>query len=291
MLLAPKQVNFFLMTTFQAVIYSIVSGFAEFLPISPDAHYALVKYLVGWEVPGGAILGAIYLGAFLSVLVYFRHDWASIISSFLQALLLRRRFSTMDERMPILLFLSSLPVALAWLYFRAEIAVFFEQPYWTATVWIVAGILLSLSLSFSRRSKSMMDWSFFDALLIGFGQLLMLVPGGGRTTGALLIAFSRNYHKDASAKYAFLASGPLLLAGAIAYLDGVSFSKSSPMEGASWLTFGVALVVTFLAGLLGIDSFRKYLLQKGIGGYVGYRSVVGFGFLIVLALRQYGIIS
>ena len=53
------------MTTFQAVVHSILHGFAEFLPISASAHHSLIAYVMGWPAPEGAAYGGLALGATL----------------------------------------------------------------------------------------------------------------------------------------------------------------------------------------------------------------------------------
>src|SRR4051794_37293269 len=106
------------MTTFQAIVYGIIHGFTEFLPISARAHQILIPYILSWPEPTGVFGGALALGAFLAVLIYFRHDWASIISSFIQVIIFRKRPMTLDERLPLFIFVSSIPTGAAWYYFH-----------------------------------------------------------------------------------------------------------------------------------------------------------------------------
>src|SRR6188768_4265884 len=106
------------MTLFQAVVHSVLHGFAEFLPISVSAHHSLLAYVLGWPAPAGAAMGAMGLGASLALLVHFRHDWASMISSFLTVLIYRKKPMTLDERLPIFILVATLPVLGAWYYLQ-----------------------------------------------------------------------------------------------------------------------------------------------------------------------------
>src|SRR4051812_7555339 len=115
------------MTTFQAILYAIIHGFSDFLPVSATAHHKLVAYLVGWPEPAGPMIGALSLGSLLALLVYFRHDWASMISCFLQVILFRKKPMTLDERLPLFLTLSTLPAVAGWYYFGDSV----EQMAWT----------------------------------------------------------------------------------------------------------------------------------------------------------------
>ncbi|MGZ3697932.1 MAG: undecaprenyl-diphosphate phosphatase, partial [Bdellovibrionota bacterium] len=89
------------MSTFQAIVYGIIHGFTEFLPVSSSAHQSLVPFLLGWQAPNGPLFGAFAIGTFAALMVYFRHDWASMISCFIQVILFRKRPMTLDERLPI----------------------------------------------------------------------------------------------------------------------------------------------------------------------------------------------
>src|SRR6185295_9532328 len=173
------------MSTFQAIVYGILHGFTEFLPVSTTAHDLAVPFLVGWPGPTGALSGALSLGALLAVLVYFRHDWASIISCFLGVIVYRKKPMTLDERLPLFLTVTSIPPGLAWYYGHESL----ERAEWSP--WLIAGLLVAFSLpllmseNFSRKNKGMFDWTWFDALVIGVAEIAALIPGCGRMTAVL----------------------------------------------------------------------------------------------------------
>src|SRR5262245_5067978 len=157
------------MTTFQAIIYGAIQGFSDFLPISPQAHNILVPYLLDWPHPTGAFLGIVSLGNFLALLVYFRHDWAAMISSFLQILIYRKRPMTMDERMPFFILLASIPIAGAWYYMQGS-ELLEMNLYWTAGIFVATGVLLWMVDYLSRKSKNIFDWNWRDSLVAGILQ-------------------------------------------------------------------------------------------------------------------------
>src|SRR4051812_31888911 len=109
------------MTTFQAIVYGILHGFTEFLPISASAHRILLAYVMGWTEPSGAFLGALSVGSALALLAYFIHDWLSMLSSFLQIIIYWKKPMTLDERMPLFITLSTLPIVGVWYQFQDEL--------------------------------------------------------------------------------------------------------------------------------------------------------------------------
>ena len=216
------------MTTFQAAVFGAIHGFAEFLPISANANRNLVAYLLNWQAPGSVFVGALSLGAFLSILIYFRHDWASIVSCFVQVILFRRRPMTLDERLPFFILLATFPVAIAWYYFSGRLGQFHWTPLLTAATLAASGLLLWFFDSFSRKNKKMLDWTGGSAFFVGIFQLGALIPGCGRQTAALSASLLRNYSREAGARFAFFAAAPLLAASAYLHLRGVSLHLPEP---------------------------------------------------------------
>lgn len=279
------------MSTFQAVINSIVHGFAEFLPVDVSAHHTFLSYIFDWNYPPQILAGVMTAASLLALLIYFRHDWASIISSLLQVIIFRRKPMTLDERLPFFLLISTIPVAAARFYWGQEIIKWAQHPMWVAVSLAAFGLPLWGSDSFNRRMKSMFDWNWLDALFVGIFQVLILMPGCGRMTAAVIASSLRHYHRDAALKFAFLAAAPVLLLDAITRLQGLDFSKASADPHVSWLTLGVTFVATTLAALLAIDSFMKYIQRKGFAGYVVYRWVLALGILLIFWLRSQNVIA
>src|SRR5437899_9715266 len=67
------------MPVWQAVVYGVVQGLAEFLPISSSAHLTLLPWALGWEDPGLAFDVALHWGTLAAVLAVFWKDWIRLI--------------------------------------------------------------------------------------------------------------------------------------------------------------------------------------------------------------------
>lgn len=275
------------MSTFQAVLYGLIHGFSEFLPISSTAHMSLISELFGWPKPPEQLQGYLALSGLLSVFLYFRHDWASIISSLLQVIIYRKKPMTLDERMPFFLILATLPVVGAWSYLRENMPEQLSDPLWLAGSVAVFAILLSASEFWGRKNKGMFNWNWIDALLVGIFQILALVPGCGRMTGALSCGLLRNYNREAIAKFSFFASAPLL--GASAWLHLKGFAGHTPIAGdSSWLTISALVAVTTLTGCLSIGYLMKFVQRKSLSQFGIYRILLAAALGAVMWARANG---
>lgn len=273
------------MTTVQAVVYAIVQGFSSFLPISSDAHRVLLPSLTHWSPPDGPLAGALALGCLLALLIYFRHDWASMISCFLQVILFRKRPMTLDERLPFFILIATLPLGIVTYYLGGWTPRWRPSPMAVAIALAAFGAPLWLADSMSRRSKGMFDWNWVDSSIVGVLQLGTLVTGLGPMTATLTAALFRNYNREAAIKFAFFVMAPVLGAEAFRELHQTNFHAPMPMPAMSWLSFAVALVVTFFVGLLAIGGLMKQIQHKGLGQYVAYRWVVALGCVALLFYR------
>jgi len=259
------------MTTFQAIIYGVIHGFSEFLPVGRSAHDLIVPYLFHWPVPQGPFLGALSLGTLLSILVYFRHDWASIFSCFLQACLFPKRLMTLDERMPIFLAMTAIPLMGAELYLSPLLKEFEWTPVRLALALVAFSVPLWITESSSRKNKGMFDWNWIDALVVGLGQAFAIIPGCGLMAGLLTGALFRNYNRESAAKYAFFVITPIIAIQTALQLRGVSTHSAAPAEGINWLTFNMSILVTFLVGLLTMGGFMRQVQKKSLKPYILYR--------------------
>lgn len=279
------------MTTFQAIVYGIVHGFTELLPLGAGAHRWALSEVLLWPAPDAAVLAGLLGGSALAVFFYFIHDWASILSSFFQIIFFRRKPMTLDERMPFFLLIASAPSVGLWYYLKygSELAVLDLSPS------IIAGsiggfaLLLLLGESLTRRTKNLFDWNWVDALIVGLFQAAALAPGVGmalgRSTAAVSAGLLRNYSREAAAKFSLLAALPLLTAETV-----VTWMEREPLAGSasfqtSWLTFGTTLAVSTVVGLLAIGGLMRGIQRKGFRGYAIYRGVAAAGMVAYFWFR------
>jgi undecaprenyl-diphosphatase len=262
------------MTTFQAVIYAFFHGASEFLPISAQAHHILIAFLLGWQPPTGGLLAAFEVGSSVALFVYFRHDWASMISSLLQVIIYRKKPMTLDERIPLFIVVTSLPIVVSSFYFTHPIELMDWSPLRVALVLGATALPLWFMDYWSRKIKGLYDWNWGDAFLVGLAQATALFPGWDRLSALLLGAFLLNYKRETALKYAYFSIFPALVARAVVGLKEVDFHASVPMPELSWLSFFAAMIVACFVSLLVIGGSMKQIQQKGLGQYMLYRCLL-----------------
>lgn len=265
------------MTTFQAVVSAIVSVFSEIFPVAPAAHEFFLDHFFGWGTQPDIFKAALYLGLGLALLIYFRHDFLSHFSSFLQILIYRRKPMAIDERMPFFIILASLISIGAWYLFREHVPTLSDQPIFYASIFIVSGFVPWFLDHYTRKTKNHYDWNWVDAFLLGIFQCASLLPWVGRTTGALSISYFRGFSREGAVKFILYTATPLVITMCLTHWKVVEFETAT--ESVSNLTFFITTITSFLTGLFVIHGFLNQLPKVGMRRYAIYRLLVGVAFL------------
>ncbi|HEY8368472.1 MAG TPA: undecaprenyl-diphosphate phosphatase, partial [Thermodesulfobacteriota bacterium] len=97
----------------QAIVYGIVQGLGEFLPISSSGHLILLPWLFGWPDPGLQFDVALHVGTLVSLLAHFGRDFVALGRAGLQTLVERRIGDDHKRRLALGIVIACVPAALA----------------------------------------------------------------------------------------------------------------------------------------------------------------------------------
>jgi undecaprenyl-diphosphatase len=265
---------------FEAIGLALIQGLTEFLPISSSAHLILPSQILGWEDQGLAFDVAVHVGTLLAIVLYFRAEISRLASAWLRSLSGKLGLdSDRDEaRLAWLIIVATIPAGVAGLVFDDFISTHLRSTAVIATTTIIFGLLLWFSDSHGSRSKMLHGMTLPAALVIGFSQALALIPGTSRSgitmTAALLLGFTR----EASARFSFLLSIPLIAAAGS--LKGLQLYESGSQ--AEWLIMGVGSLVSFLSAYTCIHLFLSFLERLGFAPFVIYRLLLGAVLLLIM---------
>src|SRR5690606_4906964 len=128
----------------------------EFLPISSSGHLVVIRWLLGWQDQGLSFDVALHFGTTIAVLLYFRKDWARLLSAVLK---LRpsdlRNFSlaSEDKKLAMFLFLGTIPTGIIALSLEDWAEHTFRHPLLVASTLGVFGIVLWLVDKYGKRNR------------------------------------------------------------------------------------------------------------------------------------------
>lgn len=262
----------------QAIIYGIIQGLTEFLPISSNAHIRIFPALVGWEDPGAAFTAVIQLGTVLAVLIYFAKDLGAAISAWARSLSDKELRKTAEAKMGWAVFWGTIPVVIIGLALHEKIETTFRSLYLIAGALIGMGVVMLLADMYGKHQRKVEDVEVKDGVVVGLWQVLALIPGMSRSGSTISGALFAGFDRAAAARFSFLLSVPSVVAAGIYE----AYKERHSIGGTLLMPTLVATAVSFFVGYASIAFLMKYLQRRGIGPFVLYRIALGVLLLVLL---------
>lgn len=265
-----------------SVVYGVVEGITEFLPISSTGHLILTGNLMGvpWskEVKD-AFEVVIQGGAILSVLVYYWRDFWEI------------RTIGKDRNQQQLwlgVLVATLPAVVLGLLFGDVIKANLFRPSVVAWALIVGGILMWVieSRRVTPKVTEIEQIGVLKSFLIGVLQCLALLwPGFSRSASSILGGMALGLDRQTATKFSFYLGVPTLGGAALKNL----IDERELIFGELGLT-NVLLgsVTSFVVAYLAIGWLLRFVSTNNFKGFAIYRVVVG---LIILGLIAAGVLQ
>jgi undecaprenyl-diphosphatase len=263
------------MTLFHLFILAVIQGLTEFLPVSSSGHLILLPSLTGAPDQGLAIDVAVHCGTLFAVVLYF---WTDVRLALIGCTrLMRGHVDTDGARLALYLALATFPVILAGLILKISgWNELLRNPSVIGWSMLIFGIVLYWADRTGKQSKLNTDWSVRDAVIMGFAQVLALIPGTSRSGIAITAARRLGYAREDGAKLAMLMSIPTIIASGVLLAADV-------MEQADWALArdgAIAAAFAFVAALLALSLMMRLLRSVSFTPYVIYRIILGIGLIL-----------
>ncbi len=263
----------------ELVVYGLVQGGTEFLPVSSSAHLFALERLFDWPDTGRTLAVSAHVGTFAAVVLHYRRDVAQLFRGavgFFDPV--ERKGSVSREAAGILL--ATIPLffagALVALHVPAGVLARFEV---LATA-MAGGAILLLCADRGWLKIESLPSGLPRYLFVGLMQTLALIPGmsraGAAMTGSLIVGFNR---ADAT-RLALLLGMPAILGAGI--VEGLELWD----DGDPVLTWAVGIVtlVSFLAALASITLLVRWVRNRSFLPFVVYRLALAGGLVVLAAL-------
>ena len=262
------------MTLIQIIVLSLIQGLTEFLPVSSSAHLILGSKVFDWPDQGLVFDVATHLGTLFAALVYFRKDIWQMLVPWLG----KGKGDETSRKLGVTLLIASIPAIVAGGLLHGWIEAVLRDVRIIAYATIGFGLLLWWADARFTRSRAMDEMNLKAGFMIGLAQMLALVPGTSRSGITITMGRVLGFDANTAARFSFLLSIPII-AAAGGYGVLRMFLHDSPID---WLQFGLAVVLSALAGWLCIAAFLALLQRVGLLPFVIYRLMLGVALLWIV---------
>jgi len=174
-----------------------------------------------------------------------------------------------------------LPLAIVGFLLKDWVKEFFNIST-VAWMFIIGGIIFIVVEYFhndeEKETKEVDDVSWKQALIIGFGQILSLIPGTSRAGATIIAGMLGGVSRKASTEFSFLLAIPVMMA-----VSGYDLLKHyKDFIGADLTAFVVGFVVAFVVAYATIKLFIVFLQRFTFVAFGIYRIVFGIILLMML---------
>jgi len=259
-----------------AIIYGVIQGVTEFLPVSSSGHLALLPQVLEITDPGVAFDLSMHIGTALAVMIYFKRDLGKLFLDFFSLFNLKK---TRNPYVVNLLFATIISF-IAILFIKKYASDFGRSPLMIAINLMVFGLLMwGVDKACNQNSDQKIDqlilWkaSFF----IGLMQALAIFPGVSRSGITITTGRFFTLTREQSSRFSFLMSLPVIWGGFI-------FKLPELMEAPTFdfINCLIGTGVSFFTGMLAIHFFISTINKIGFGGFTIYRILLALMILFTL---------
>lgn len=265
----------------KAIIYGIVEGITEWLPISSTGHLILLEQLLPLKASDAFMSMfdvVIQLGAILAVIVLFFHK----LNPFSGRKSPREKRQTWDLWFKVIV--AVLPSVVLGLLLDDWLDAHLYNHVVVAIMLIIYGVAFIGVEQYNRTRRpairSTDQITYKTALLVGCFQVLAMIPGTSRSGATILGAILLGMSRTVGAEFSFFLAIPTMV-GASGLKILKFILKGATMSGSEWACLIVASVVAFVVSLLAIRSLMNYVKRHNFSAFGIYRILLGIIVLVV----------
>ena len=249
---------------FEALIFGLLQGLTEFLPVSSSGHLYLLEHFLGFRESNNlAFFVLLHFATLLAVLVYF---WPQII---------KLKWKDLFN-----LAIATLPIIPFTLVVKDFLPLVSSSNLMIAIMLMLTAFLnlrswLILKKTPSKKAKN--EKSNFNAFKIGIFQALAIFPGISRSGITLNASLGEKMDQEEAVNFTFLLSIPAI-AGATAYeLLGESANLFTNLDLKLML---VGMLAAFFSGLLALKIFKQSLKNNKFIFFAIYCGILSLSLIL-----------
>lgn len=263
----------------QAIILGLIQGVTEFLPISSSGHLIVLPAIFNWPDQGLVFDALLHIATLGAVVVYFRSDVRSIVVSILKPTKANKQW----RKLGLYILLATIPAALFGALFQDVIETVLRDPLVVAGSLVFwAGVLLHAerySVKVSSPKRQLPQVGFWQALGVGFWQVIALIPGTSRSGITMTGGMLAGMNKETAVRFSFLLSIPVITgAGFVSIVELLRYGT----DFVPWPSLAAGFLASFISGYVAIVVLLKLVRTWGFAPFAAYRLALAIIILLLL---------
>jgi undecaprenyl-diphosphatase len=255
------------MESIQIVFLALLQGLTEFLPISSSGHLILPSQILGWQDQGLAFDVAVHVGSLVAVMGYFRKDIIAIMTAWFTSF---GGEKSANSQLGWFIILATIPAGVMGFLGNDFIEANLRSILVIAITTSFFGVLLGLADKMGSKNLSIENMKLKQAMVIGFAQVLALIPGTSRSGITITAALALGLQRQDAARFSFLLSVPIIVAS-----GGYKALELAQEASIDWQSLVLGSGVSFVSAFICIHLFLNWIDRIGMWPFVVYRLFLG----------------
>ena len=256
------------MNMLHVLIFGIVEGITEFLPISSTGHLMLTAKLL--DVSQSEFIKsfqiAIQLGAILSVVVIY---WDRLISG-----------SKIWKRLLVAFIPTALIGALLYKMIKRYLLGNNQVVLWSL---FIGGLFLIIFELFYRQKEEAVEEisaiSYRQALIIGLFQSVAMIPGVSRAAATIIGGLIVGLKRKTIVEFSFFLAIPTMLAATALDL----FKSAQVFKLEQFVFLGEGFIVSFVVAIIAIKFLLVFIKRHSFISFGVYRIIIALVFWFIVS--------
>lgn len=266
------------MSPLEAIIFGIIQGLTEYLPVSSSGHLQLAAHFSDFNDPDANLRFTIVVHAAtaLSSIIIFRKEILDIFKGLL-------KFSWNEETQYVaMLAISAIPAIAVGVFLEDEVdGLFTGNLLLVGAMWLVTAGLLMLTLMVKKNDGKM---SFGKSIIVGIAQAIAILPGISRSGSTIATGLLLGVDRERMARFSFLMVIVPILGKAALDFKELMETKGTAVAGESVLPMESMIAgffAAFIVGLVACYAMMKIVKQGRLPYFSAYLVIAGI--LAILA--------
>lgn len=268
---------------FDIIIYGFlgfIQGFTEPIPVSSSGHLVIFQSLlnkVGVKLPTGDVTFEVIVntGSLLAIMFFYRKDIVRIAYKFFGYIASKGtdKSKLPEFRFGILLIIATIPAGIGGVLLKDYISSAFSNVKLVGCTLLLTAIMLMLIHKYGYTGKrSTKKLNVFDALRMGFFQLLALLPGVSRSGSTITAGLLGGLDQKAARDFSFFMFMPVSLGAVI--LELPEFMHSTTFKDL-WLPYLIAFIISIFTTYFALKLLFKIIKERKFNIFAVYCFIVG----------------
>lgn len=253
----------------------MIQGISEFLPISSSAHLVIAQNILGLQINSDSLTFEVFLhfASLLAVIVFFWKDIVAILKDFFAYSVSKKEKYYTNYKFAIFIFVATIITMIVGkgleMYFGDRLV---HMSTIGASLIITGIFLIFIEHGVSGGTRNDSEMTMKDAIIVGLGQALAIIPGISRAGTTLIISLWCGLTKETAVRYSFLLSIPIILG--ITIIKIPDLIETSHTGGV--IPLAIAFVSSFFFAIIGIKWLIQMLNKARLTYFAIYCITLGF---------------